>query len=172
MTPSPAIYAVGCRLTSIDPSPVGDSDYLTDWLSDDLCQLLLQHGETWKPSKRVYLPGPVGGCIPTSLFYVVEHPDAQAWLGFALFVVRNGDTRWHYHCLVQTPDGITHDPSRNPRLRLFFGVRFGREAWAALPKNTPTPTTDLPACLQYRHYTASTEAESGQPEGTLILRPK
>jgi hypothetical protein len=132
------IHELATILTSIDPSPIGDSDLLSEWLPPELLNLFEQRdGDIInRPAKRLYLPGLPMECISTTLRYVAEHPSsATGYLGFALFVVRGEaeDTRWHMHALAKDADGTIRCPSRNPRLRLFVGIQLTDEVVAALP---------------------------------------
>jgi hypothetical protein len=151
------IFELGCKLSRIDPSPIGDADLLPVWLTPPLLDLLDRHGELIqiRGRRRVYLPGEPGTCIPTSLRYALEHPDAQPWLGFGLFVVRGENTRWHLHALVLGSDGTIFCPSRNKRLHLLYAVKLGLEVYNALPKQPDAKSLrveELPPCLRTTVY--------------------
>jgi hypothetical protein len=128
-----------------------------------LLDLFERHAELIVPTHVIHHEWPRRmDCLRAALTYAIDHPRVMPYYGLACYIGGRDATerRWCLHAWCVEPDGTVIDSSCSPYLVAAYGVKLGFDVWSSLPKNTSTPTTDLPACLQRRYYTASTDGES------------
>jgi hypothetical protein len=146
------------RVHAIYPAPFNDGFVLANQFTPELLDLFDRHMETIDPGHVVHVPGKRKmECVKHALSYALDHPTAQAYLGFGLYIGGRDATekRWCYHALCVEADGTVIDSSFSPYLCLFVGVRFGLEVYQALPKRPGAKglTDDqLPAVLRTPAY--------------------
>lgn len=142
------------RLRSIYPADVDEPEVIAPHMTPDLLDLFDKHAEIVVPRHIEHWPGRRKlQCMKNALEYAISHPTSQVYLGWGLYIGgRGNEYRWAYHAIALEAGGLVIDSSFNPFLVMFVGVKFGAEVWAALPKNTTTPTTDLPDVLRTPVY--------------------
>jgi len=127
------------------------------WFTQPVLDLFEKYAE-WIPTdnrKSIFLKE--NTCVRTALAYACEHPEFVPYFGFGFYREDDGSYAWWGHTIVFDPITQTlFDPAKIPTLA-FVGVKFGRELWEAMPKNTanPTPTDQLPDVLRTPRYTKS-----------------
>jgi hypothetical protein len=146
------------RIYAIYPAPFNDGFVLAGQFMPELLRLFDRHMETIVPGHVIHYPWKRKmHCLKAALTYAIDHPNAQGYLGFGLYIGGRDATekRWCYHAVCMESDGTVIDSSLSPYLCLFVGVKLGLEVYQALPKRPGAKSLrveKLPPCLRTTVY--------------------